>query len=108
MEGRARDEPHVAVDAGTAVPTAVGLFGVIDLDQHLVRRVLMQIGCDVDGEGGIAVGVLSGLLAVDEDLSLLIDTLEVESDDFAVGRLEHLPVFALAAGIPAAASARGA
>ena len=69
----------MSVDARARVPTAVGLPTVVHLHHHLVLAiVIIQIGRDVHREWRIAVAMLTSLLSVHEDLSPLIDTLEVQ------------------------------
>ena len=52
--------------------------------------------------------MLSGLLPVDEDFGLLVDTLEVELHQFADGCLEAFAILALTCGIPATTRASSA
>ena len=47
--------------------------------------------------------MLSGFLSIDKDLSLLIDTLEMEFYDVGIGCGEGLAILALTSLIPAAA-----
>ena len=99
----------MAVDAGAGVPAAVGLQAVIDGDEDFVLPlVTVEVGGDIDGERGIAVAVLTDFLAVDEDLSPLIDAFEMELHKFAGRGLEGLAVLAGAALEPAASGAGGA
>ena len=100
-------EPHMTVDAGTAVPAAVGLFGVIDFYDNLVFAFfLIKIRCYINGERGVAIVMLSSLLAIHIDLGLLINALEEELDEIAIRRLECLAVLALACLEPSSASSR--
>ena len=102
MQGRHRLEPYMTVDARTRIPAAVWLLAVVHFDHHLVHTlVAIQERCHVDSKGGIAIGVLPGLLTIDEDFGLLIDTLEVELYQFANGCLEAFAILALTCGIPA-------
>ena len=51
--------------------------------------------------------MLSGLLTIDEDFGMLVDTLKVKFYQFSVGGGEHLLVFAFATIKPSASSASG-
>ena len=109
-----RFKPHVAVDAGTAVPAAVRLLGVVHLDDDLVSLlfVLIQILRHIDGERCIAIMMLPSQLAVHIDFGFLIYALEVEFDQgiihyqFSIIHCKPFPVLALAGLEPSAASAR--
>ena len=102
MQGRHRLQPYMTVDTRTRIPAAVWLLAVVYFYHHLVHAlVAIQERCHVDGEGGVAIGVLPGLLTIDEDFGLLIDTLEVELYQFADGCLEAFAILALTCCIPA-------
>ena len=74
----------MAVDARSRVPTAVRLFAIVDLNQHLIIKfVLIQIRGHVDGKRRIAIGMLTCLLAIDEYFGLLVNTLEMEFDQLS-------------------------
>ena len=99
-------QPHMAVDARTRVPTAIGLLGVVHLHHDLVLSLLQQVGGDIKGEGGVAVGMLSCLLSVNEHGGMLIDAFEMEFHHFTFGGLEAFAVFTLTGLEPATTCAR--
>ena len=50
--------------------------------------------------------MLPGFLSINEDLSLLIDALEIQLHHIGIRRLERLAIFAFTTRIPATASTR--
>ena len=51
------DDSNMPVDAGTAVPAAVGLRGIIDADGEHIHAGWIQLRREIEGEGGVAVGM---------------------------------------------------
>ena len=99
-----RLQPHMAVDARTRIPAAIGLLRVVDLHHHLVLRG--QIRGNIHRKRRVAIGMLSGLLSIHEHLSLLVDALEVQPHHLALGCNKFFAILALAAFKPAATRAR--
>ena len=81
-------------------------MGVVHLHHHFVLALLQQIGCDVNGEGGVAVGMLSCLLSVDQHGGMLIDTLEEEFHHLTFRSLEAFAILAFAGLEPTTTRAR--
>ena len=97
----------MAVDARTAIPAAVRLFGIVDFYDNLIFAfVLIKIRCHIDGERCIAIVMLTRLLSVDIDLGFLIHALEVKFDYLIAGCFECLTILALASLEPSSAGAR--
>ena len=91
MRLRSRDEPYVAVDAGTRVPARVGILRVVDTHGQNVVAVFVQIGCHVIEERDVAVGTLTKQMAVQIDFRAIVDALEVDEEGFIL----HLSTFIL-------------
>ena len=69
----------MAIDTGTAVPAAVGLFTIVYLYDNLIFAfVLIKIRCYINGERRVAIVMLSGLDPIDEHFSFLIHTLKMQ------------------------------
>ncbi len=110
MDGVADGEPDVAVDAGAAVPAAVGLSGVIDADGEDVGLAEDEFAGEVDVEAGVAVGVGGDLLAVEVESGALVDAFKFEGE-VAMGEVcageEGVAVPGDAGGEEAAVAAHG-
>ena len=72
-------QPHVAVDARTRVPATIRLFGIIHFYDNLIfALVFIKKLRHINGERRVAIVMLTSLLSIHKDLSLLIHTFEVE------------------------------
>ena len=92
--------PHMAVNAGATVPTAVGLGTVVHLHHnfvHLLLAIVQKFGY-INRERSIAIVMLSCLLTVDEHLCMLIDPFEKQLHHFTFRCGKRLTVFAIATG----------
>ena len=110
MQGRHRFEPHMAVDAGTRVPTTVGLLRVIDLHCHLVFALVFKKELrHVHRKWRVAIVMLTCFLSIHKDLSFLIDTFEMEFNELisplSILHSKLFSVLSLAGVEPSATSA---
>ena len=71
-------EPHMAVDAASAIPSAVGLVAVIHTHCHHVLPSIYNIRCKVVAERTISVWSLSEQCAVDPHLCIHIHPVKVD------------------------------
>ena len=77
-------EPHMAIDAATAIPSAVGLVAVVHAHCHNILSTIYNIRCKVVAEGTVAIGALTEQCAVDPHLGVHIHTVEVDVELFAL------------------------
>ena len=98
----ARDQqPRMPVDARARVPAGVGLEGVVDADGQHVRAVELEVLGQIVGEADVAAGPLAERVAVDPDLAVLVDAVELDGDLLALagrGQAKRLAIPADAGG----------
>ena len=73
-------QPDVAVDAAAGVPAGVGLARVVDPHGHDVDA-RHQVPGDVVREADVTVGPAAQVHAVDPDVAVHVDAVELEPDD---------------------------
>ena len=100
---RGFSKPNMAIDAATAVPTAVGLVAVVHFDSDHIVTFFIYIRCKVVFETAISIGAGAELMAVDIDRGVHVDT--IEANDIAVELLLGVDGEMLA--IPAHSSGQG-
>ena len=74
---------YVSINAGTAVPAAVRLLRVIDAYCKHVGFREVDVGCEIEAEAGVSVGVCAELVAVQEHGGVLVDTIEFDADSLS-------------------------
>ena len=74
----------MAIDAATAIPSAVGLVAVVHAHCHNILSTIYNIRCKVVAEGTVAIGALTEQCAVDPHLGVHIHTVEVDVELFAL------------------------
>ena len=102
-------QPHGAVDAGAGIPPGVGLVGVAGNHRQLVFP-LPEPGVQVHVKVGVAIGAVSGLLAVEPHLGIAVHALKFQGEVLVpqrFGQGEHLAVFVVPAGEPGHIAAAG-
>ena len=97
------DQPHVAVDARTGVPARVGKPRMVHPHRDdIFIRAKLQAGRQVTRKAGIPVGPRADEHAVDPDLRVIIDAVELNRDAPAFLGGVEMEMFA----IPAEAARR--
>ena len=73
-------QPDVAIDAAARVPARVGLLGVVHAHGQRILLAITKIGGHVVAERDVPVGAFAQTRAVDEDLGVHIDPVEVDEE----------------------------
>ncbi|GFI52922.1 hypothetical protein IMSAGC021_01231 [Muribaculaceae bacterium] len=79
-----RAEPDVAVDAATAIPARVWLFGVVDTHSYHVFAVSFEIRGEIIAERCVAVRTCAEFMSVDEDGGVHVGSVKVDERLFAL------------------------
>ena len=90
-------QADVAIDAGAAVPARVGLHGIVHVHGDDISAGF-QVGSQVIGEAGVAVGPGPQLVAVDPDGAVHIDAVEFDGVQLVLVVSGHTEGLAIPAG----------
>ena len=88
-------DPHMAIYAASAIPSAVGLVAVIHSHCHHVLFAIFYIRCHIIAERTVAVGSLSEQGAVYPHLSVHIHTVEVDVELLSLVGIIHIECLAI-------------
>ncbi len=72
-----RSQPDVAVYAAAAIPTGVGLLGIVNANGYSVFTVRIEIRSEIVAERSIAIGAGAEFMTIDEDCGVHIGSIEV-------------------------------
>ena len=72
-------EVDIAADARAGVPTA-GRNLMVDLDGDGILLARLEVRGEVEGEGGVAVGMVAQLGAVNPNSGIHVDAIEIDTD----------------------------
>ena len=89
-------EPHMSINARTAIPSAVLLFRVVSLHSDVILSRLHQFGY-VTPKRRVAVRISTCHLAVYPHLGVLIYSLEIQPEFLAfviLSKIQHLIIYA--------------
>ena len=91
-----RDQPHMTIDSRPGVPARIGGLAVIHADRYHVGLLAEnQVRRQIVFEGGVAVGTVAQMPAVDPDVAVAVYAIEIDKDlaaAFRTGELKCLPV----------------
>ena len=91
-----RDQPHMTIDSRPGVPARIGGLAVIHADRYHVGLLAEnQVRRQIVFEGGVAVGTVAQMPAVDPDVAVAVYAIEIDKDlaaAFRNGELKCLPV----------------
>ena len=102
------DEPHVAIDARTRIPTAVLLLRVVHANNHLIVALVQQLR-HIAQEGAVSVVLRTRRRAIDNNLRIHIHPLKIERVTSVVAfrlQVQYLTVLSLSCGVIAPIIAR--
>ena len=95
MEIISNMQVHVTVYAGTRVPAAVGLTGIINLYSNDIPACEFKMTCQAKNKGGVTVILSPDIFTIDPDIAVHIDTVKLNGYLFSLPFLRYFYIFAV-------------